>query len=83
LGHKKGIDALVRVITVEFQTIVEAGDFVAALWLVLEEKHVPTPKLRANREPGIVHIDIEFPSEQDADVVREAISRLRLAPVLM
>lgn len=75
MGYKKGMAALVYVVTVLRHTIAQAEDAIAALWLVLEEAQMPTPKLRVNREPGIVHIDIEFPSEQDADLMREAIPR--------
>jgi hypothetical protein len=79
LDYNKGMAALVYVVTVPRDTIAQAEDAIAALWLVLEENQMPTPKLRVKRELGIVHIDIEFQSQRDADLMREAISRL--APV--
>jgi hypothetical protein len=71
--------ALVYVVTVLRHTIAQAEDAIAALWLVLEEAQMPTPKLRVDQKDGIVHIDIEVLSQHDADLIREAMSRL--APV--
>jgi hypothetical protein len=79
LGYNEGMAALVYVVTVLRHTIAQAEDAIAALWLVLEETQMPTPKLRVDQEHGIVHIDIEVLSVQDADLIREAMSRL--APV--
>ncbi len=81
MGYNKGMAALVYVVTVLRDTIAQAEDAVAALWLVLEENQMSTPKLHVKRELAIVHIDIEFQSEHDADLMQEAISRLGSAPL--
>jgi hypothetical protein len=51
-------------------SMAEAENFVAALWLTLEEYGVSSPQLRIRQARETVDLSVEFRSQEDSELVR-------------
>jgi hypothetical protein len=60
----------------------EAETLVARLWRSLEKHGKPSPRLRVHQADDSLDLHIEFPSEEDAALIREALPPLVVEPSL-
>ena len=60
----------------------EAEALVARLWRCLEKHGKPSPRLRVHQTGESLDLHIEFPSEEDAALMREALPPLVAEPSL-
>lgn len=64
------------VITINRLSMAEAESLIATLWCTLEEYRISSPQLNVRRLGDSMNLSIEFLSQQDADLVRQVMSRL-------
>lgn len=53
-----------------------AEEALARVWCILEEHRIPTPRLTVRRTAGALDLSIEFISQEDAELVRQAARRV-------